>query len=79
MGCRWEVEKRLEALEQKAQLIPSDNVVYLADKPKLSGALVLVGTILVFCTGCFLHWHWGWLIAIGVLGGSPALSMLLED
>lgn len=76
MGCiimRMEkLEEKVEALEKKA---PSVTYTTTNDKPKLASAIYFAAFMALFITGLLLHWHWGWLTAIGIFGVGVSASV----
>lgn len=66
--------ERVGALE--GQKIRPPIIEYSSDKPKLAASLFFLAWMLLFCTGLFLGWHWGWLVAIGVTAASMAVGTL---
>lgn len=63
--------ERVDKLEKEKPI-----VVYRHDKdmPRLASAIVFASFVALFITGLLLAWHWGWLIAIGVIGVIVTIS-----
>jgi hypothetical protein len=68
-----ELEKKVTELEKKEPKVTYETTT---DKPKLAGAIIFAAFMALFITGIVLHWHWGWLTAIGIIGVSASFSAL---
>jgi fatty acid desaturase len=64
------LKDRVDKLE-KAQHVNE----YPNDKPKLATSIRFAAGMALFIVGILMHWHWGWLVAIGI----ATASMLVMD
>lgn len=66
------LNKRIEDMEVKQR---SERDFYPNDKPKLAAAIRFSAGMALFIAAFFLHWHWGWITAIGVV----TVGLSMED
>lgn len=77
-----ELEAKIAQLEELIEAKVSDRHVYTHvqdGKGKLAVAIGFIGVAGIFVAGCFLGWHWGWLVAIGFLGGCAVIGLGSEE
>lgn len=67
-----DLSKKVDALEKTPREVTYKTI---NDKPKLASSLYFLGFVALFCFGFFMHWHWGWLVAIGIFGSSISFSV----
>lgn len=72
------LERRVENIERNTVNIPYNPQIIEtpnASAKIIAAAIVFFAFVGLFCVGCIIGWHWGWLVAIAVVGVGAPLSI----